>query len=46
MGRQNHIKLSDEEYELLEEYRLEAFGTPSVPFGEAVEHAIEEARDE
>lgn len=41
MVRQNSIKVSDEEKELLEEVRQAEFGTDSVPFGEALQVACE-----
>lgn len=41
MVRQNSIKVSDSEKELLEEVRQTKFGTDSVPFGEALQVACE-----
>lgn len=42
MGRDNHVRLSDRELALLEEVRDTAFGTDSVPIGEALEVACED----
>lgn len=39
MARENTVKLSDSEKELIEDVREKHFGTDSVPLGEAVEVA-------
>lgn len=41
MARDNHVRLSDRELELLEEVRSTEFGTDSVPLGEALQVACE-----
>jgi hypothetical protein len=41
MGRENLIRISDSELELLEKVRKEEFNTDSVPIGEAVEVSCE-----
>lgn len=40
--RENHVRLSDREMQLLMEVRQTEFGTDSVPIGEAVEVACEQ----
>lgn len=41
MARENTIKVSDREKELLEEARYAEYGTDSVPLGEALEAVCE-----
>jgi len=41
MARENFVRLSDRELELLEEVRSTEFGSDSVPIGEAVSVACE-----
>lgn len=40
--RENHVRLSDREIQLLIEVRQDEFGTDSVPIGEAVEVACKQ----
>lgn len=42
MARENLVRLSDREQELIKEVREIEFGTDSVPLGEAVETACEQ----
>jgi len=42
MARSNHVRLSDREVALVEEVRATAFGSDSVPLGEAVAAACED----